>query len=98
MLPDYDESAAGYRDLRLVMGAPVPGAALFKKPLLLDGECIGTWTRRLGRGSVEVELEIFKQLGRAGRAAVEAEADRFASFLRLPIGSLQWVASSSSSR
>ena len=93
LLPDYDEGAAGYRDLRLVMGAPVPGGAVFKKPLLLDGECVGTWTRRLERGSVDIDLEVFKRIGRAGRAAIEAEAGRFASFLRLPIGSLQWVAS-----
>ncbi len=93
LLPDYDESAAGYRDLRLVMGAPVPGDAAFQKPLLLDGECIGTWTRSLRRGSVDIQLHPFRRIGREGRAAVEREATRFASFLQLPIGSLQWVAS-----
>lgn len=93
LLPDYDEAAASYRDLRLVMGAPVPGDAAFQKPLLLDGECVGTWNRSLGRESVDIEVRLFRQVGRAGRAEIEAEADRFASFLQLRIGFLQWVVS-----
>ena len=93
LLPEYDEAAAGYRDLRLVFGASVPGDAVFERPVLVDGSCVGTWSRTLGRESVDVAVHAFRRLGRAERAAVESEANRFASFTGLQVGSISWVAS-----
>ena len=93
LLAEYDESGAGYRDLRMRMGAPVPGDAAFRRPILVDGECVGVWSRSLGRDAVDLELRIYKRLNRGQVAAVETEADRYASFLQLAIGSLQWVVS-----
>ena len=93
LLAEYDESGAGYRDLKMRMGAPVPGDAGFRKPILVDGECVGIWNRSLAEDAVDLELRIYKRLDRGQVAAVEIEAERYASFLQLAIGSLQWVAS-----
>ena len=93
LLAEYDESGAGYRDLKMRMGAPVPGDAGFRKPILVDGECVGIWNRSLAEDAVDLELRIYKRLNRGQVAAVEIEAERYASFLQLAIGSLQWVAS-----
>ena len=48
---------------------------------LVDGRVAGLWWTRQASGGTEIELEPFRPLRRADRAALEAEADALARFL-----------------
>ncbi len=93
LLPEYDESWAGYRDLRMRLAAPVPGRLDLRRPVLVGGEVRAAWRRKLSARSVDFEIEPFAPLSRRVRGTVEDEAEQYAAFLQLPIGSLKWVAS-----
>jgi len=92
-LPDYDESMAGYRDLRVQTARPVPEGFSLQRPVLVGGEVQAAWRRTVTGRAVDLEVQPLGSLSRRHRAAIEAEADRYAWFLQLPIGSLRWVAS-----
>jgi hypothetical protein len=75
LLPGFDEYVLGYKD-RSAMLAPerfdaiVPGGnGMFKATVLVDGEIVGTWTRRVGAKAVAVAPRSFD-----GR--LPADADR----------------------
>jgi hypothetical protein len=84
LLGTYDETLVAYRDLRNVGPDGEPGSALLPRPIVLDGRTIGSWTRRLARREVVVEMALVTRSGATELAALQEAAERFGAFVGLP--------------
>ena len=91
LLANFDEYTVGYADRGLLIAGdhlrhlqPRP-ELIVNNVVTLDGRVVGTWKRALQKKSVHVSTSLFKP--RTGReaAAVEAAADRYGSFVELPV-------------
>ncbi|HEX5478200.1 MAG TPA: winged helix DNA-binding domain-containing protein [Dehalococcoidia bacterium] len=86
LLPPFDEYLVGYRD----RSAAVDPARFEAMPTLLSptivigGRVVGTWRRRLERGSVRVTCEPARELTAPERRAVDAATRRYTAFLGMP--------------
>jgi hypothetical protein len=90
LLSIFDEYISGYRD-RSAIVAPEQARKLWPMGnavtyiLVLDGQIVGTWRRRLVAKTVSVEPRFFESPTNAAKRAVTAEAQRYAAFLGLPL-------------
>lgn len=83
LIPMYDETIVAYQDLRVVLPHPPPRAGLLDRAIVIDGRTHGSWKRRLARGSVVVEANLFGPLPPRSVAALEGAVARFAEHLGL---------------
>lgn len=90
MLSIYDEYISGYKD-RSALGNDDVGARLFALGnalsylVIVDGQIVGTWKRKLTRAAVIVEINLFSKLSEVENQAVSAAIQRFGEFLNLPV-------------
>jgi len=61
----------GYKDLRVVFAEPPPRTGLLERPVLVDGETVGTWKRTLTARACTLEVLLFTALDAAGAAALQ---------------------------
>ena len=88
LLPVYDEFLVAYRDRRAALKPEYAaredsGNGIFRAPILMEGQVVGTWTRELKRESVVVNPRLFRSLNQDERDALAAAADRYGRFLGL---------------
>ena len=87
MLPGFDEYVLGYRDRSSALApehsdAIVPGGnGIFKATIVVDGEVVGTWSRKATSREVVVDPAPFNQLSAAEREALVVAAERYGRFL-----------------
>lgn len=84
LLPMYDEMIMGYRDVRPTTYDPDQHVGHFERPIVVDGETIGTWRRVIGPAEVTVQIKPVAGLPRARLRAIEVTADRLGRHLGLP--------------
>jgi hypothetical protein len=90
LLPGFDEYLLGYKDRGAVLAgehAPkiVPGGnGVFLPTIVVAGQVVGTWKRKLTKGSVDITLRPFAQLGAAEESVIEA-ARWYSAFIGLPL-------------
>ncbi len=89
LLPEYDEALVGSKDMAVpdlprARGAR-PWKDTFLRPVILGGRRAGTWRRTIEREAVALELNLFAELDRAERRAIDAAAQRYGRFLAMPI-------------
>jgi len=86
-LPNYDEYVVAHKDRAPLLGAglarqpPREGGLLGTPSVLCNGKLVGSWSRTIEKGSVRIELTLREAPDRATRAALRAEAERYAVFL-----------------
>jgi DNA glycosylase AlkZ-like len=92
LLAGFDEFLLGYKDRSAQLeseyaGRVAPGAnGVFKPVIVLGGQIAGTWKRTLRGEALAIELDPFA-LGAAALAPlVQADAQRYRTFLGLPAG------------
>lgn len=88
LLPVYDEYAVAYKDRSDFLSAefaarPDAGNGIFRPPILIDGQIVGTWTRKLKKGQVVVAPNLFKALTPDESDALFAAVERYSAFLGL---------------
>ncbi len=92
LFPGFDEYLLGYKDRSAVLArehAPriVPGNnGVFLPTIVVGGQVVGTWKRRLKKNSVDITLSPFIQLGDSEESVIEA-ARCYSAFLGLPLSS-----------
>lgn len=98
LLPGFDEYILGYRD-RSAMLAPehadiiVPGGnGMFRATVVLDGEVVGTWSRRTGARHVAIDVDPFAPLPPDALGALTEQAERYGAFLDRPVRSVSGLA------
>ena len=87
LLPGFDEYVLGYRDRSAALASEhadvvVPGGnGMFKATIVVDGEVVGTWSRRATSRDVVVEPAPFDQLSAADSDGLGVAAEHYGRFL-----------------
>ena len=87
LLPGFDEYILGYRDRSAVLSpehanAIVPGAnGMFKPTIVVGGEVVGTWSRRVATRVVHIDTIPFAPLSVAAVAGLEAAAEAYGRYI-----------------
>lgn len=93
LLPGFDEYLIGYKDRSAVLAAEhapkiVPGKnGVFLPTIVIGGQVVGTWRRKLKKNSVDVTLSPFTRLGSLEEKVVEAVRS-YGDFVGLPVSSV----------
>jgi hypothetical protein len=88
LIPEYDESLTGYRDMN-TKDLP-PGKSnkswrdVFYRPVVVGYQRAGTWKRVFGAKSVSFELNLFAKLNEVQWKAVDAVVARYSRFIEMP--------------
>lgn len=91
LLSVFDEYLASYKDRSAMLAEQHTdrlldrGNAALPAVVVVDGQIVGAWRRKLNRRSVTLSFDFFQPLTDAERQAVEAEAAAYAGFLGLPV-------------
>jgi hypothetical protein len=88
LLPVYDEYTVGYKDRLAFLppefaARPDAGNGIFRPPILIDGQIVGTWTRTLKKGKVLISHNLFRPLAVGEQEALQTAAERYGTFLGL---------------
>jgi hypothetical protein len=88
LLPAWDEFTVAYRDRGDILDPAHArkvnaGGGVLKPVVVMNGQVVGTWQRRLGRHAVAVEAVSFKRPGSEESRALAAAAERYGRFLDL---------------
>ena len=87
LLPGFDEYILGYRDRSAVLSPEhantiVPGAnGMFKPTIVIGGEVVGTWSRRVATRAVHIDAIPFAPLSVAAVAGLEAAAEAYGRYI-----------------
>jgi len=90
LLPAYDEFLISYQErsasLQLAESPrTISDNGIFRPVIVLDGQVVGIWKRKLALDKVVVEVELFKPASQMIINKVEEASARFAQFLRLAL-------------
>lgn len=89
LLSIYDEYISGYKNYDAIIESELAkklwdmGNALYYI-VVLDGQVVGAWRRTIGKSSVDIEFDLFRELSGADRQALSAAARKYGDFLGLP--------------
>jgi hypothetical protein len=92
LLPGFDEYLIGYKDRSAVLAAEhapkiVPGKnGVFLPTIVVDGQVVGTWKRKLKKNSIDISLSPFTHPDDSEERAIEA-AKSYSDFVGLPLSS-----------
>jgi hypothetical protein len=90
LLPGFDEYVLGYKDRSAVLDAEhaqkiVPGNnGVFFPTVVINGQIVGVWKRKLKRKGVDLAFEPFTTFGEREESVLEA-ASAYSDFLALPL-------------
>ena len=90
LLPAWDEFTVAYRDRSDILDPAYAkrvnaGGGVLKPVIVVDGQVLGTWQRRLGKKGVAVRETYFSKRNRPSAEAIAAATKRYASFLSVAI-------------
>ena len=91
LLAAFDEFLLGYKDRDAVLPPEhaqkvVPGNnGVFQPLIVLDGQVIGVWKRKIKSNAVDIEVHPFDTLDKMTTQQIEAQADVYSQFMGLPI-------------
>jgi hypothetical protein len=92
LLPGFDEYLIGYKDRSAVLAVEhasrvVPGRnGVFLPTIVVGGQVVGTWKRKLKKSSIDITLSPFAHLDDSEEKVIEA-AGRYGDFIGLPLSS-----------
>ena len=90
LLSICDEYVSGYRD-RSAIGEAEVGAKLralgnaLSYIIVVDGQVVGTWKRKLRKGAVILDTSLFARAKQAEVRAITLAAKKYGEFLELPV-------------
>jgi hypothetical protein len=89
LLPNFDEYLVSYKDRRLTVEGinanqlKAPGNYFFNPSIIIDGKVAGSWKRELLKDNVIIQIKPLNSVSERHKRPVIAEANRYASFLKL---------------
>jgi hypothetical protein len=93
LLPAWDEFTVAYRDRNDILDPAYAkrvnaGGGVLKPVIVVDGQVVGTWQRRLGKKGVSLSETYFAKRDRPSAAAVAFATKRYAAFLGVGVDAL----------
>jgi hypothetical protein len=90
LLPNYDEYLISYRDSRPAFEPEYTQLfmlrnVVFSHFVVIDGRVVGSWKRTFEKKTVVITLRLFEPLSEAQFHAIHAAAERYGSFLGMPV-------------
>jgi Winged helix DNA-binding domain len=83
LLPMFDELGVSYKDQRMMLRDQPPAEGLLERPILIDGECVGSWRRRPATDPPSLEATLFSRLSAGERSQLKAAAQRYGASLEV---------------
>lgn len=84
LIPMFDELGIAYKDLRMVLAEQPQREGLLERPIVIDGETVGSWKRTLTERSATIHATLFTSLSKGQAVALDAVVERFGAFTGLP--------------
>ena len=86
LLPAFDEFIISYKDRRAALpfenfSKAVSNNGIFRPVVLVNGQVMGIWKRKINRNTVMVETELFQQPDQATKRLIEKAANQYGQFL-----------------
>jgi hypothetical protein len=86
LLPVYDEYTVGYADRSAALDPAhakhaSAGYGIFRAPVLIEGRIVGSWTRELRKGRVDVRVTALRRFSREELRWIAQAARRYGEFL-----------------
>ena len=90
LLPSWDEFTVAYRDRTDILDVAYAkrvnaGGGVLKPVIVVDGQVLGTWQRRLGKKGVAITERYFSKRDRPTVEAIRAATKRYAAFLGVDV-------------
>ena len=90
LLPAFDEYYLGYKMRDAVLDASydekaISSGGVFRPFLLSSGQIIGTWKRKINKKSTLIDVNLFKPLNNDEKQDLLGAAERYGSFLGVPV-------------
>ena len=90
LLPNYDEYLISYRDSRPAFEPKYAQLfmlrnVVFSHFVVVDGRVVGSWKRNFQKKTAIITLRLFEPLSEAQSRAIRAAAERYGSFLEMPV-------------
>jgi hypothetical protein len=90
LLPAYDEYYLGYKNRDAILNASydkkaVSSSGVFRPMIVVDGQIVGTWKQKFGKGNVIITPNLFKTLTANENQALHMAANRYGAFLGLSV-------------
>jgi hypothetical protein len=90
LIPEYDEALTGGRDLGAFDLPWTVGKGKWKdlyfRPLIIDGQRVGTWRRRIEGSGIEFDFNLFSKLSGAHKRSLDAAVDRYRRYADVASG------------
>ena len=88
LLPVYDEYMVAYKDRSAALAPEYAaredsGNGIFRAPILIDGQMVGTWTRKLKKELVIITPNLFRSLSKDEKDALAEAGERYGAYLGL---------------
>lgn len=96
LLPGFDEYLIGYKDRSAMLADEhahkiIPGKnGVFLPTIVVNGQVVGTWKRKLKKDSIDITLSPFTRLGDSEEGVIEA-AKSYSEFIGSPLSSIEIV-------
>jgi hypothetical protein len=90
LVQGYDEYVNGYGETKYLLDASgvlrstPQDRSIFVLSVLLDGQVAGHWRRTIKKGSVSIQVALYRPFDKDQTAALHAAADKHGEFLGLP--------------
>jgi hypothetical protein len=90
LLPGFDEYLLGYTDRNPVLqkvhnASVIHSNGIFKPTVVVDGQIVGIWGRKVNKGTLVMTPNTFAPLSRIEQRAFESAAAKYAEFVGMPI-------------
>jgi hypothetical protein len=86
-LSEFDETLIAYRDCKIHLSDRAAKSrsplGMLERPIVIDGEVVGTWSRKVGKARVDVAGALFVRPTARETEALHAGAERYGRFLGL---------------
>lgn len=89
LLAGFDEYLLGYTDRRFQLQAihnsrVIHSNGIFHPTIIVDGQIVGTWQRKVMKGKLVITPAVFTPLTRRATQALDEAAQRYSDFMGLP--------------
>jgi hypothetical protein len=91
LLQGYDEYIVAYSESRDVLDIQElarltpPGRTMYTHAIVLDGQVVGHWRRRLTATAMTIDVQLARRLDRGEQSALDDAVERYGRFVGLPV-------------